>query len=332
MSLRVLAIGRLRIEPPLILAPMAGVTTPAMRILCERFGAGATFTEMVSAAAAFRHVPAALALLAPSSPDRPFAVQIVGSDPHEMGYAAHLAAARGAQWVDVNMGCPARDIVRTGSGAALMRTPELAADIVRSVRQSVPGEVAVTVKIRAGWDESSINAPEFALRMAEAGAQAVTVHGRTRAQVFSGRSDPEVIARVVDALGVPVIANGDVASADDAAQILERTRAAAVMIGRASWGNPWLFAACQARLAGLPDPPPPTMADRIAAMRDYIREFERQPSFGIGKSVTEVQKHLAWFSASLPGGRMFRNAVFRISDLSGLEAAVDELERVCASL
>lgn len=330
MPFRELILGRLCITPPVILAPMAGVTTATMRILCERAGAGATFTEMISAPAAFRHVPAALALLCRSSSDKPFAVQIVGVDPHEMGYTAYLASTRGAHWIDINMGCPAKDIVGTGAGAALMRTPQRAEDIVRSVRESVPQDVVVTVKIRAGWDENSIVAPEFAARMVTAGAQAVTVHGRTRSQMFSGHSNPEMIARVVKAVSVPVIANGDVTSADAAIQLLEQTHAAAVMIGRASWGNPWLFTACKARMEGMQEPTLPSYADRIAVMREYIATcvqlgLER----GVEVSFIEVQKHLAWFSAFLPGGRAFRNRIFRIADIDGMYAVIDALEATC---
>ncbi len=323
-----LRVGPLTLSPPVILAPMAGVTTLVMRRSCERAGAGATFTEMISSAAAFRSVPSALAMFERGLPGKPYAVQIVGADPHEMGYTAHLAASRGVEWIDINMGCPAKDIIRSGSGVALMRDPERAAAIVRAVRASAPDTIPVTVKIRAGWDEASLNAPGFARRMVDAGACAVTVHGRTRAQVFTGRSNPEHIAAVVRAVDVPVIANGDVDSAEAAVSLLQRTGAAGVMIGRASWGNPWLFAACRAAFLGEPAPLPPDAAARFAAMRATFAEIlDSQPDRPAELKLTEIQKTLAWMSSSLPGGRVFRNAVFRAPDPAAVRALVDELER-----
>jgi len=323
-----LRIGPLVLTPPVILAPMAGVTTLVMRRGCERAGAGATFTEMISSAAAFRSVPSALAMFERGLPGKPYAVQIVGADPHEMGYTAHLAASRGVEWIDINMGCPAKDIIRSGSGVALMRDPERAASIVRAVRSAAPDAIPVTVKIRAGWDDTSLNAPDFARRMVDAGACAVTVHGRTRAQVFTGRSNPEHIAAVVRAVDVPVIANGDVDSAEAAVALLERTGAAGVMIGRASWGNPWLFAACRAAFVGELAPPPPDAAARFAAMRSTLDEvLASQPDRPAELKLTEIQKTLAWMSSSLPGGRVFRNAVFRALDPDAVRSLVDALEQ-----
>lgn len=323
-----LSLGPLTISPPVILAPMAGVTTLVMRRVCERAGAGASFTEMVSSAAAFRSVPSALALFERGLPEKPYAVQIVGADPHEMGYTAYLAAERGAGWIDINMGCPAKDIIRSGSGAAMMRDPERAAAVVRSVRASAPEIIPVTVKIRAGWDDSSLNAPDFARRMVDAGACGVTVHGRTRAQVFTGRSNPEYIAQVVQAVSVPVIANGDVDSALAAKELVERTGAAGVMIGRASWGNPWLFSACRAAFLGEPLPAPPDAAARFVAMREYFDEvLAAQPDRPHELKITEIQKNLAWMSSSLPGGRVFRNRIFRTCTADALRALIDELER-----
>lgn len=250
-----------------------------------------------------------------------------------MGYTAYLAGQRGAEWIDINMGCPAKDIIRSGSGVAMMRDPERAAAVVRSVRASAPPHIPVTVKIRAGWDDASLNAPDFARRMVDAGACGVTVHGRTRAQVFTGRSNPAHIAAVVRAVSVPVIANGDVDSAQAALELIERTGAAGVMIGRASWGNPWLFSACRTAFLGEPLPPAPDATARFATMREYLDEvLAAQPDRPLELKVTEIQKNLAWMSSSLPGGRVFRNRIFRTSTVERLRELLDELEATAAAM
>ncbi len=328
---RVLQFKDLRISPPVILAPMAGITTVTMRRFCERAGAGATFTEMISAAAAFRRVQAALDLFETSTPQKPFAVQIVGADPHEVGYTAFLAVERGAHWVDINMGCPAKDIIRGGAGAALMRDTARAEELVRSACRSVPAGFPVSVKIRAGWDEGTRNAVEFACRMVDAGACAVTVHGRTRSQMFTGRSDPGIIAEVVRAVPVPVIANGDVTSAETARDLMESTGAAGIMIGRASWGNPWLFARCRALFLEerIPDPPQP--AERFAWMRQYMAEVLATGQ-ATETACVEIQKNLAWMSGSIANSRVFRNRIFRSKSPEELTELIDQLEESVSAM
>ncbi len=320
-----LVIGNLRIDPPLILSPLDGISTPAMRTIFEEYGAGLTYTEMVSSAALFRGVEAAQRLMTRSFTDGAiFAVQIFGHDPYEMEYAAFRALEAGAQIVDINMGCPMKDIVRSGAGAALMKTPSLAAEIVQAVVQGVGGRIPVTVKIRAGWDDSSRNAPQFAPLMVQAGAVAVTVHGRTRAQVYSGRSSPEIIREVVRSVSVPVIANGDITSVESFARLLEYTGAAAGMIGRASFGNPWLFRDIAHWYRGVDVPPPPDAAERLRVLRRHVSmSFDTQDPH---RALIECKRQVAWYTKGLPGSGVFRNSVFKTSSREELLHLVDEFE------
>ncbi|MCD6498985.1 MAG: tRNA dihydrouridine synthase DusB [Deltaproteobacteria bacterium] len=289
---------------------MASLTTPAMRILCEEMGCGLTFTEMVSTAGLVHGARKVAALLASSSPGRAFGAQLIGHRVEEMERAALMAEASGAALVDINMGCPARKVVKSGGGAALMRDSDLAVSLVAAVRRGT--SLPVTVKIRAGWDQDSVNAPEFAQAMVEAGAAAVTVHGRTKRQVFSGPVDFDCIAAVVDAVDVPVIGNGGIVDVSSAEQMVRATGCAGIMVARGALGRPWIFGELAAWWRGDPMPEPPD-ADRIRDL--MVRHLDLYlAEASADRAVLEMRKHLAWYARGVIGASTFRRALFQLTD------------------
>jgi len=302
-------IGPVQIEPPILLAPMASLTTPAMRILCEEMGCGLTYTEMVSTAGLVHAASRVATLLAPSSPGRAFGAQLIGHRVEEMERSAVLAEQSGAAIVDLNMGCPARKVVKSGGGAALMRDPDLAASLVVAARRGTC--LPVTVKIRSGWDEHSINASEFAQAMVEAGASAVTVHGRTRRQFFSGPVDFDCIAQVVDAVDVPVIANGGIVDRASAEQMFRATGCAGIMVARGALGRPWIFAELAAWWHGDPIVAPPGPQGIRRLMRRHMDLYLAETS--PDRAVLEMRKHLAWYARGEVGASAFRKALFQIT-------------------
>src|SRR3954469_19536270 len=255
-------VGNLTIEPDVLLAPMAAVTDLPFRTVIEEIGVGITIPGFLSAHALVEGAKKAHDKMTPSLDGRRFGVQIFGREAEALARAATLAVEIGASLVDINMGCPAKRVVAGACGSALMKEPELAQELVRAVRAALPAEIPVTVKHRAGWDDRNLNAPEFACAMVEAGAAMITVHGRTRTQGFSGKSDRAIIGKVRAAVPshVPVVGNGDVISVEDYVRMREETGCDAVMIGRGALGNPWLFRSIRERLAGPPQPRPPGLA------------------------------------------------------------------------
>ncbi|MEO8705437.1 MAG: tRNA-dihydrouridine synthase, partial [Kofleriaceae bacterium] len=255
---------------------------------------------------------------------RRFGVQIFGREESMMEDAARLAVSIGASLVDINMGCPAKRVVAGECGSALMKEPTIAQALVRAVVRAVPAHVPVTVKHRAGWNENNRNAPEFALALVEAGAKMITVHGRTRTQGFSGKSDPEIIRLVREALPshIPVVGNGDVTDIAGYLKMREQTGCDAVMIGRGALGNPWLFARLREITAGRPDPGPPGLEERLTVFRRHVELIEKLKKGP--RTLHEVRKACAWYARGLYGCNSLRLRVWETPDLATARALVEE--------
>jgi len=317
-------VGELSVDPPVLLAPMAAVTDLPFRTVCEEFGVGLTITEFLSAHALSVGDPKTCGKLTASLGGRRFGVQIFGREEERMADAARLAVAIGASLVDINMGCPAKRVVAGECGSALMREPQMAQALVRAVVNAVPANVPVTVKHRAGWNNDNRNAPEFACALVEAGAKMITVHGRTRTQGFAGKSDPEIIRLVRDAVPahIPVVANGDVVDVAGYLRLREQTGADAVMIGRGALGNPWLFARLREVCAGRPDPGPPELAERRDVFRRHVQLIEELKSGP--RTLHEVRKACAWYAKGLHGCNALRLRVWEAPDLAAARGLVED--------
>ncbi|HOM44001.1 MAG TPA: tRNA dihydrouridine synthase DusB [Bacillota bacterium] len=305
-------IGNVKLKNNVFLAPMAGVTDMAFRILCKRQGCGLTYTEMVSAKGLHYKSDNTAVLLEIAEEEKPAAAQVFGSEPDIVAEAARQAEAGGAAIIDINMGCPTPKIVRNGDGSALMKSPVLVGEIVRSTVAAV--KVPVTIKIRKGWDEKSVNAVEIASIAALEGAAAVTVHGRTREQFYSGTADWNIIKRVKDAVDIPVIGNGDVITPQDAGRMLEETGCDAVMIGRGAQGNPWIFKRTLEYLRTGELLPEPDFEQRILAIMEHMDMVTELKGEGTG--VKEMRKHAAWYLKGMPGSAKVKAEIFKLTACS----------------
>ena len=314
-------IGNMTVAGSCVLAPMAGVTDWAFRTVCAELGTAVTVTEMVSSRALVYHDKKSMALLKKTRGGL-CGAQIFGNDPTVMAEGAALALEiSGADFIDINMGCPMPKIVNNGDGSALMKDPALAARIVEAVCAAVP--VPVTVKMRKGWDKGSVNAVEMAQTLEQAGVSAIAVHGRTKTMLYSGVADWDIIHDVKQAVSIPVIANGDVFSAEDAVKCRTRTGADMVMIGRGSFGDPWLLQQCEIALSGGEVPERPPLCDRVDTALHQFRLAEEDKGEHI--ACLEARKHFAWYLRGVPYSGYYKEKISAI-------CSMDDIERIAAGI
>ncbi len=315
--------GSFEIENPLVLGPMAGVTDWAFRSVCARLGANMTVTEMVSSRALVYKDKKSAALLKKTSVGI-CGAQIFGNDPEIMAQGALLALEiSGCDYLDINMGCPMPKIANSGDGCGLMRTPELAERIVKEIKNVV--NVPVTVKCRLGWDKGSVNVLEFTKRMEQAGADLLTVHGRTRSMLYSGVADWDMIGKVKAQLSIPVIANGDIVSAQSAMRCLKWTGADGLMIGRASFGDPWIFQQVAAAMRGEEVPQRPCLADRVdVALEQFALAFEDK---GEHIACLEARKHFAWYLRGVSHSSFYKAQISAISCMEDIVRIAKDIKR-----
>ena len=316
-------IGNLEVKNPVFLAPMAGVTDWAYRSICAELGAGVTVTEMVSSRALVYQDQKSAKLLRRNAGSI-CGAQIFGNDPEIMAQAAQMALEiSGCDFIDINMGCPMPKIANSGDGCGLMRTPELAGDIVAAVKKAV--DVPVTVKCRLGWDKGNINVLDFTQRMEDNGADLVAVHGRTRAMLYSGTADWDTIHKVKDSLSVPVIANGDITGGEAAVKCLKRTGADGVMIGRSVFGDPWVFEEVQYALRGEEYPGRPALKDRIAVA---VRQFEMsEEDHGEKIACLEARKHFAWYLKGVRNASYYKKEITSLITMADIYRVAKEIVR-----
>jgi tRNA-dihydrouridine synthase B len=308
--LKPIQVGPVRIDAPVILAPMTGVTDLPFRRVVKRYGAGLTVSEMIASQAMIRETRQSLQKSLWDPAEEPVSLQLAGCEPRVMAEAAKLNEQRGAAIIDINMGCPVKKVVNGEAGSALMRDLKLAAAIIDATVKAVG--VPVTLKTRMGWDHSRLNAPELARIAEDLGVKMITIHGRTRCQLYKGEADWAFVRQVKDAVSVPVIVNGDICSVEDAHGALRQSRADGVMIGRGAYGRPWLIAQAMAELGGRGRAPDPSLDEQLATMLEQYQDMLLL--YGRQTGVNLARKHIGWYTKGLPGSAELRNRVNQQDD------------------
>ncbi len=310
-------IGSLQLENPIILAPMAGITSLPYRRIMKLFGASLVFTEMISANGLIRDGRKTRELLVSRSEEAPLGVQLFGDDPQVLAEATRMIADE-CTLLDINMGCPVKKVIRGGAGSALLKEPERIGRIIKAVRDHYQGPL--TIKIRSGWDTESINYLEIGKLAETEGVDAVTLHPRTRSQGFAGKADWSQISKLKQSLQIPVIGSGDIFSAEDGVQMLHQTGCNAIMIGRGGYGNPWLIRDTLALLNGQ-SPAAVSTTEKLQVAMQHLQWHREQ--FGERKTLYEMRKHLCWYVRGLEGASQFRAALQQVDDIKQLLTTVE---------